>query len=119
MADLNQIADYVADNIIIEQGTKDGWFYRKWANGTLECWSSLSKTVAANTVDINNYKTYPFTFTGNLYVTIGTIAGGADLYRAHIEGSGSNYSQVRIVLINKHTAATSMGVNIYAIGTIN
>lgn len=40
MANLDQIMDYVADNTIIEQGTSGDWTYRKWSNGTAECWYS-------------------------------------------------------------------------------
>ena len=38
MANLDQIMDYVADNIIIETGEQNHWKYRKWADGTAECW---------------------------------------------------------------------------------
>lgn len=54
---------------IIEQGTKDGWSYRKWNSGKAECW----KTVTLNTTINNNWgsmymgtatqrQSYPFTF---------------------------------------------------------
>jgi hypothetical protein len=34
---------------IVEQGTKDNWYYRKYANGTAECWRRVSQTVDINT----------------------------------------------------------------------
>lgn len=34
---------------IIEQGTKDNWFYRKYANGTAECWRRATQTVDIET----------------------------------------------------------------------
>lgn len=44
MANLDQIMDYVADNVIVEQGTEDIWTYRKWSNGIAECWGRRTGT---------------------------------------------------------------------------
>lgn len=35
------IADY-----IVEQGTSDGWTYRKWNSGIAECWCNISESFA-------------------------------------------------------------------------
>ena len=105
------IADY-----IVEQGTSGIWTYRKWASGIAECWGTYSKEIAANTVDINNYITYPFTFINKPFITTGLQGGGADLYRGQVEPSQTNASQVRLVLINKHTAAVTLYMGVHAIG---
>ena len=34
---------------VIEEGSGDGWYWRKWANGTAECWLRYSQTVDVNT----------------------------------------------------------------------
>ena len=41
------LADLGAD-YIVEQGTSDGWAYRKWSSGTAECWLLESKTVTGS-----------------------------------------------------------------------
>ena len=41
------LADLGAD-YIVEQGTSDGWAYRKWSSGTAECWLLEGKTVTGS-----------------------------------------------------------------------
>ena len=101
---------------VVEQGTSGIWTYRKWASGIAECWGTYSKQIAANTVDVNNYMTYPFTFISEPFITTGLQGGGADLYRGQVEPSQTNASQVRLVLINKHTAAVALYMGVHAIG---
>lgn len=53
---------------IIDHGTTDGWYWRKYANGTAECWRRVSQTVDINTewgsVFYGNCEevTFPFNF---------------------------------------------------------
>lgn len=54
---------------ITEEGTKDGWDYRKWSNGICECWYCLQHTTtlarAWGTMylgDITDRIPYPFSF---------------------------------------------------------
>lgn len=56
MANLDQIMDYIADNTIVDQGTSGDWEYRKWSDGTAECWATLTDT-----------RTTAFTATGNVF----------------------------------------------------
>lgn len=50
---------------IIEQGESNGFTYRKWSDGTAECWGTFTKTVTINTMGsigrgvITNGFTYP------------------------------------------------------------
>lgn len=46
----DSIMDYLADNVIVEQGTSGDWTYRKWSNGTAECWLKKSFSVTISTV---------------------------------------------------------------------
>ena len=48
------LADLGAD-YIVEQGTSDGWAYRKWSSGTAECWLLESKTVTGSPSFIGTY----------------------------------------------------------------
>ena len=65
------LADLGAD-YIVEQGTSDGWAYRKWASGVAECWAKITQTVTpgdawAGTLNLVPYVitvTTPIEFTG-------------------------------------------------------
>jgi hypothetical protein len=37
------------EDYIVEQGTKDGWTYRKWNSGLAECWKILTHKTAITT----------------------------------------------------------------------
>lgn len=107
----SNIGDYV-----IETGTSGIWTYRKWSSGIAECWGLTDKTVAANSVDTSLYVQYPFNFITKPVTTMSIYAGGADLYRSLFERSDTNNTQVRVILINKHTAQVIFTVSLYAIG---
>lgn len=54
---------------MVESGESNGWSYRKWDDGTAECWclATLNSSVASNSGQFNLtptsiYKAYPFTF---------------------------------------------------------
>lgn len=116
---LNAVATSSVD-YIVEQGQSGDWMYRKWNSGIAECWWKKSIQVAANTIDVSNYISYPFTIYGegnnsSPIIVCGLTAGGADLYRFHIESSTS--AQARLALINKHTAAVNMVPEMYVRGT--
>ena len=112
---LNAVATSSVD-YIVEQGISGRWTYRKWNSGIAECWGKYQKEVSANTADASNYVDYPFSFTAVPVINLTVAAGGADLYRGHIEGS-TGVQQARLVLINKHTAAVTITAHIYIVGT--
>ena len=54
---------------IVEQGTKDGWIYRKWNSGIGECWKNVTLSTAVSTTWGSMYtgskttrQSYPFVF---------------------------------------------------------
>lgn len=99
---------------IVEQGTSGIWTYRKWSDGTAECWGAYSKTVSARSVDVNNYIQFPFSFMVAPTVVSSLVAGGADHYKGHVESITT--AQVRLILINNYTSQFVMGMSLYAIG---
>ena len=40
-----------AQDYIVEQGTRDGWTYKKWSDGTAECWCAKSCTLTWTDAD--------------------------------------------------------------------
>ena len=95
---------------IVEQGVSGIWTYRKWASGFAECWGTYTNTISGSTVSNGNYINYPFTFTAVPCIALGLNAGGADLYDAHMEQSGTTATQVRLTMINRYTASVVMKV---------
>lgn len=73
---------------VVEQGTSNGWNYRKWNNGYAECWATMEISgKACNTAVGSWYHTpelkfgaYPFTFAEtpnvNMYFETGSGTGG-------------------------------------------
>lgn len=100
--------------LVVESGTSGAWTYRKWSDGVAECWTNVSKQVAANTIDTTTYVDYPFEFAEYPVATIGLLAGGSDIYRAHIISRTT--TQIRFCLINKHTATVGLGLGVYVKG---
>lgn len=58
------LADLGAD-YIVEQGTSDGWTYRKWASGVAECWgevtvrASITDAIGAMYMKVTDYFSWP------------------------------------------------------------
>lgn len=113
---LTRIVNALKVDYIVEEATSGIWTYRKWNSGIAETWGTYSKTINANTTDVSNYISYPFAFTSTPCITLGLMAGGADLYKAHIEQGSTNTNQVRLVMMNAYTSAVAMKVNVSAIG---
>ena len=69
MATLNQILDHIADCTIVESGKSGNWHYRKWSDGTAECWMNKKETLGSTSwgslyyarMDSDNYPTGLFT----------------------------------------------------------
>ena len=57
-------------DFVVEQGTKDGWIYRKWYSGIAECWATISvpkdeitaQAVAENGIFNCSYRINPLPF---------------------------------------------------------
>jgi hypothetical protein len=46
--------DNIGVDYVVEQGTKDGWVYRKWKSKRVECWKTVTKT----SVTVSAYSYY-------------------------------------------------------------
>lgn len=83
---------------LIEEGTSNGWFYRKWSSGRAECWKLLTHTTTITTGwgalyhgTATTRQTYPFTFAEKPTEIVSLTAGS---YQAILfpekEGNGVN-----------------------------
>ena len=80
---------------IIDQGLTDGWYWRKFANGTAECWKRVQQTVDIDTewggVYYGNCEevTFPFSFYSAPIVNA-TVESGYALWLMSWTGSASS-----------------------------
>lgn len=72
------LADMGAD-YIVEQGTSNGWAYRKWSSGTAECWLLESKTITGS----------PGSIIGNAYYISTTLTDFPAIFSEPPRGYGS------------------------------
>ena len=113
---------------VIEQGEKDGWYYRKWNSGVGECWKILehSTTVATQwgSLYVGNAterQNYPFPFTSKP-VEVVSITSGNDMGFLYPERNGhgvnGGYASARynVCALSAITSATTYYFNFYVIG---
>ena len=86
---------YVGGDFIVEQGTSNGWTYRKWYSGVAECWKILehSTTVATQwgSLYVGNAterQNYPFAFTSKP-VEVVSITSGSEMGFLYPERNGN------------------------------
>ena len=91
------LADLGAD-YIVEQGTSDGWAYRKWASGVAECWAKITQMVTpgdawAGTLNLAPYVitvTTPIEFTGIDCVNASAYVGSGHTITSYLNVTPPN-----------------------------
>ena len=89
------IQNQMINDFVIEQGEKDGWFYRKWQSGKAECWKTVTLNTTIATAWGNMYtgnakisrQNYPFVFKAKPRETA-TLTSGT--YAAWLYPDGNN-----------------------------
>lgn len=113
----------VIDDYVVEQGTKDGWTYRKWNSGIAECWMRWSGTVTrygsggpspATSMYTNNW-TLPFAFKA-IYVKTATAQVGSGICIVASGGLNDTLDTVALHWASNVTSGTST-VNLMIKGT--
>lgn len=116
-------ADY-----IVEQGTTNGWTYRKWNSGIAECWGTFERKDVAVTNAIGSTGWYRSEILGNIYPSgLFTSVEYADVRLMYwssdeiadsqvFEGTGGFQLQW-VVQHNKSNAAMTFKCSIRAVGT--
>ena len=116
---------YVNGNLMdtpIEQGTKDGWYYRKWESGFAECWYSGTATgvdVGEFNLDGMYYSgskgvNFPFTFTQVYYTSAsGGSTGNMNFVRPF---NNTTSSMTYIVMGMADKSNVSVRINLEAKG---
>ena len=89
-------------DIVVSQGIKDEWIYRKWSSGLMECWTELRIDTPLTGYETDTYisvtKNLPFTFTSRLPAIV-TNHNNAWRMRPPYEnsyGDGTDNTRVRV-----------------------
>lgn len=107
---------------IVEQGTTNNWYWRKYANGTAECWRRCSQTVNiniewggffyANCEDI----TFPFTFAEIPIVNTSAESSYSLMLVSRGNASTTAPASVRVFRIGTVQEAAPIAITYHAIG---
>ena len=124
MIDLRKLLAKILDHpMIIESGTDSDWYWRKWSDGTAECWGSFHGDTAISAAWGNYYEGLlgNYTYPTNLFYAQPCVITTFKQYSyaGWIEmGSEPSASQTgKIYIMRPTTSSTaSYGVSIYAIG---
>lgn len=108
-------------DFVIEQGTSGAWTYRKWYNGTAECWGTLNGTLSPYT-SINGFSAYEggVSFPSNLFTASPNVQFQPYIgngFAIPARGVISTATQCKwVALSNVSAANTAVKVDVFAIG---
>lgn len=112
----NALKDFVVD-----QGTSGAWTYRKWNNGTAECWGTLNGTLSPYTT-INGFSAYEgsVSFPSRLFTAVPNVQFQPYIgngFAIPARGVISTATQCKwVALSNVSAANTAVKIDVFAIG---
>ena len=112
----NALKDFVVD-----QGTSGSWTYRKWNNGTAECWGTLNGTLSPYTT-INGFSAYEgsVSFPSGLFTAVPNVQFQPYIgngFAIPARGVISTATQCKwVALSNVSAANTAVKIDVFAIG---
>lgn len=113
---------------IVEQGSNNGWEYRKWNSGRAECWKSVTLTTAATTTwgvlwkgdSYIERQTYPFNFAEKPIENVTIQSGSIGSWALAADGgngvNGASASARYTVCRPASTNSTEYYFSFYVIG---
>lgn len=111
------VAAYVADT-----GTSNGWTWRKWSDGTAECWGffhyTLSITAAWQSLyesTVGMRKAYPFTFAA-IPVETATLVGASGTMMENYGSQSATQSGLYYAIRPDSRSGVECYLNIHVIG---
>ena len=100
---------------IIDHGSTDGWYWRKYANGTAECWCRVSQTIDISTewgsffYGTPQVVTFPFAFASVPVCNISTEYQAAGNPSCFVASNGrTTTTQAANILLARPTAKTAV-----------
>lgn len=123
MLDISKTIQAIASHICIEQGTSGIWTYRKYADGTAECWGEIFQTQSSYApgsfvIGSNQISNYPIAWV-SAPILIGIVkrAGSGVGYMSY-DYSRTDYANFIVESGNKDPVGTSLNIycEVFAIG---
>lgn len=111
------ILDNLGVDYIIEKGTSDEWYYRKWNSGLVECWY---KKVGTTSTDVDYYnvkKALPFTLTSNQHIQASGGVTGKVNTNIRYAALANTYIDVYINFPNP-SPNLNWWIDVYVVGNI-
>lgn len=117
------ISKLVNTPLVIEQGTSGNWTYRKWSDGTAECWADVNSGSAPSNTSVNgwygatmatpDFPTNLFNAIPNVFVNVYSWGTGYHFGFAY----SITQTAARIRAIRNDNNKSIMYAHVYAIGT--
>lgn len=114
------VSETIKDVYVVEEGATNDWIYRKWSDGTAECWKKISLSSGSFTATGNVYyrSASGYSFPSNLFNAAPAVEVNADMGNV---GSASalniTSSSFSIYTLSAVSTARTVSFSVYAIGT--
>lgn len=112
-------AETAASDYVIENGTSDGWIYKKWKGGTYQAFGIFEVTPTSSTLNGSLYRTNNMTidlpFTIKSAIVSGTAVGFYWITNGGI--SGTSAITLRLMSDKTFSTATTIEVRLEVVGT--
>lgn len=117
-ADVKELIGKILNTpVVVETGTSGNWYYRKWSDGTAECWGRYVFNVTAT--EMSFAVSFPFTFADTnavVNITARDIGFGSSNTAQTNAGVGSVAVDKVNVIHKGPFSGYSQTLQIYAIG---
>lgn len=122
MLNIKKTLTKILGHAIMEQGTSGIWTYRKWADGTAECWAYTNKSVTGVNTPAPfsgyNYDCGAFAFPTGLFIAVpsATVNGRKGGNYTCVSYVNASITQIAIELQSSISGTDTCHLYIHAIG---
>lgn len=104
-------------DFVIEQGTSNGWTYKKWKSGTYEMFGEFDVAPGTSTLNGSVYRTASISIPAPFTISSAMVSGSAVGFYWISNGGTSGTSGVNIRIISDKTiSATTITVRLHVVG---
>lgn len=105
-------AETAASDYVIENGTKDGWTYKKWKGGTYQAFGIFEVTPTSSTINGSLYRTNNMTIDLPFAIKSAIVSGTAVGYYWITNGGISGTSAITLRLMSDKTFSTTTAIEV-------
>ena len=110
--------DTACTDFVIEQGTSNGWTYKKWKSGTYEMFGEFDVAPGTSTLNGSVYRTGSIAIDAPFTISSAMVSGTAVGFYWISNGGTSGTSAVNIRIISDKTiSAATVTVRLHVVGT--